>query len=190
MVFSPRVWLQISPFAISTRYPTPESIRQVIRDGIIEPYIDLDNSSDTDSDGADDSDSSDDEGFCGIYLSPEYIEAVYDALNDTKERQYLLPGVFLSKFRDWYDRIAQNEIPKCYKPLFRVSKSSYEVLLQLRESESHFNNAMGDPSSLKTCLEICVYEFVIENCSEIIEILAIAKFDHKSKGEIDRPGLL
>ena len=50
-----------------------------------------------------------------------------------------------------------------------------------------FNDAMGDPSSLKTRLEICGCEFFIENCSEIIEIaeiaeiLVIAKFGHKSK---------
>jgi hypothetical protein len=50
---------------------------------------------------------------------------------------------------------------------------------------------MGDPSSLKTRLETCAHEFFIENCSkitEIAEILAIAKFDHKSKWGWGRPG--
>ena len=38
-----------------------------------------------------------------------------------------------------------------------------------------FNDAMSDPTSLKTRLEICGCEFFIENCSEIIEIAEIAE---------------
>ena len=70
-----------------------------------------------------------------------------------------------------------------------LSSEYIEAVFLVRGGKSRgrakpFNDAMGDPSSLKTRLEICAYEFFIENCSEIAEIaeiLAIAKFGHKSK---------
>ena len=144
------------------------TVYQAIQDAIAEPDIDLsDSSNSSDTDDTDDTDnssssddSSDNEEASQAVLPPEFVEAVYNALNHTKESRYILPRVILPKSSDWYDNIAQNENPKRYKAHFRVSKLSYEALLRLIEHHPVFyNNSTCEQTPVSKQLHVALYYF-------------------------------
>jgi hypothetical protein len=104
--------------------------------------------------------SSDDEVDRRGVLPSEYVERVLDELERTKNSRYLAERRNLPKPTKWYDLIAQTENVKRYKAFFRVSKQSYEYLLQLIQDDSIFyNDSNNDQTPIGKQLHVALYFF-------------------------------